>query len=200
MRAWPVMTDGACAYLRCNSAHTCSTVTDERATKCPLAAASAISARSARAFLLRWVPATGLASFPRRWAESGVHRDLVPDKASAGSPVGIEKLPDLWRQLAASEELEQAPRLEARWVERAAEARVRRDLLAQQITDEESTATLRRRSQIAHRREAGANIAAQVMAGTAHAVLTETHRPLGHRNHPPVETRIRQPRRVAAAT
>ncbi|MFV1365710.1 hypothetical protein AAHH97_20055 [Mycolicibacterium elephantis] len=107
------MTDGACAYLRCNSAHTCSTVTDERATK---------------------------------------------------------------------------------------EARVRRDLLAQQITDEESTATLRRRSQIAHRREAGANIAAQVMAGTAHAVLTETHRPPGHRNHPPVETRIRQPRRVAAAT
>ncbi|WP_370501321.1 AAA family ATPase [Mycolicibacterium sp. jd] len=78
----------------------------------------------------------------------------------------------------AAEELEQARTVEARWVERAAEARVRRNQLAQQITDEESTATLRRRSQVAHRREAVANIAAQVMSGTAQAVLTERIDPL----------------------
>jgi DNA repair exonuclease SbcCD ATPase subunit len=78
----------------------------------------------------------------------------------------------------ATEELEQARAAEAQWVERVAEVRVRRNLLAQQISDEKSTATLRRRSQVAHRREAVANIAAQVMAGTADAVLTERIDPL----------------------
>ena len=78
----------------------------------------------------------------------------------------------------ATEELERARAAEARWVDQVAEARVRRNLLAQQITDEESTVTLRRRSQVAHRREAVANIAAQVMAGTAQAVLTERIDPL----------------------
>ncbi|WP_319446139.1 MULTISPECIES: AAA family ATPase [unclassified Mycobacterium] len=80
--------------------------------------------------------------------------------------------------VAATEDLEQARVAEARWVDRAAEARVRRDLMAQRVSDEESTATLRRRSQLAHRREAVANIAAQVMSGTANAVLTERIDPL----------------------
>lgn len=78
----------------------------------------------------------------------------------------------------AAEELERARAAEASWVDRVAEARVRRNLLAQQITDEEATATLRRHSQVVHRREAVANIAAQVMAGTAQAVLTERIDPL----------------------
>lgn len=79
---------------------------------------------------------------------------------------------------AAAQDLERTRAGEARWVAHAAEAKVRRDLLAQRIIDEESTAALARRSQIAHRREAVANIAAQVMAGTAAAVLTERIDPL----------------------
>jgi len=77
-----------------------------------------------------------------------------------------------------AEDLEQARAVEASWIDRVAEARVRHDQLAQRIKDEESTATLRQRSRIAHRREAVANIAAKVMAGIADAVLTERIDPL----------------------
>ena len=77
-----------------------------------------------------------------------------------------------------AEDLEEARAVEASWVDRLAEARVRRDQLVQRIKDEESTTTLRRRSEIAHRREAVANIAEKVMAGIAEAVLTERIDPL----------------------
>jgi len=105
-------------------------------------------------------------------------RALISRAAQLRVPTTPSTVPSDVDIATATDELEQARAVEARWVERAAEARVRRNQLAQQITDEESTATLRRRSQVAHRREAVANIAAQVMAGTAQAVLTERIDPL----------------------
>lgn len=105
-------------------------------------------------------------------------RALISRAAQLRVPTTPSTVPSDGDIATATEELEQARAVEARWVERAAEARVRRNQLAQQITDEESTATLHRRSQVAHRREAVANIAAQVMAGTAQAVLTERIDPL----------------------
>lgn len=105
-------------------------------------------------------------------------RALISRAAQLHVPAQPASAPSDADMVAAAEQLEEALASEARWVNRVAEARVRRDQLAQLINDEESTATLRRRSQLAHRREAVANVAAQVMARTADAVLTERIDPL----------------------
>jgi DNA repair exonuclease SbcCD ATPase subunit len=105
-------------------------------------------------------------------------RELISRAAQLRVPTLPSTVPSGADIATATEDLERARAAEVRLVDQVAEARVRRNLLAQQINDEESTATLRDRSQAAHRREAVANIAAQVMAGTAEAVLTERIDPL----------------------
>jgi DNA repair exonuclease SbcCD ATPase subunit len=105
-------------------------------------------------------------------------RALISRAAQLRVPTQPSTVPSDADIATATEKLERARAVEARWIERVAEARVRRNFLDQQIAEEKSTATLRRRSQVAHRREAVANIAAQVMAGTAQAVLTERIDPL----------------------
>ena len=124
-------------------------------------------------------------------------RALISRAAQLRVPTASSTVPSDGDIATATEELEQARAVEARWVERVAEARVQRNLLAQQITDEESTATLRRRSQVAHRREAVANIAAQVMAGTAQAVRPNASIPSSPKSTP-VEAGVRRAWRVAA--
>lgn len=105
-------------------------------------------------------------------------RMLVGQAARLQAPTSPTTLPSDGDISTATHDLAQAQTAEAGWVDQVAEARVRRNLMAQQVSDEESTATLRRHSQLAHRREAVANIAAQVMAGTADAVLTQRIDPL----------------------
>jgi DNA repair exonuclease SbcCD ATPase subunit len=60
----------------------------------------------------------------------------------------------------------------------AAEIRAERTNLRRRINEEEAAATQEKQAYLAHRREATANIAAQVMAATADTILTERIDPL----------------------
>jgi recombinational DNA repair ATPase RecF len=70
-------------------------------------------------------------------------------------------------------------------VERAVEARAKRDALAAQIADEERAAREMGAAALAHRREAVTSVAAEVMRATADTILAERIDPLaaevGHR-------------------
>lgn len=81
--------------------------------------------------------------------------------------------------------LTQARENAERLIERAVEARTKRDALATQIANEEQAAREMDAAYRAHRREAVTSVAAEVMRATADAILTERIDPLaaeiGHR-------------------
>jgi len=79
---------------------------------------------------------------------------------------------------AAAHELNRARVTEDQRAEQAAEARAERNALERTISAAETAVGQERQSYIAHRREAAASIAAQVMADTADLILTERIDPL----------------------
>jgi recombinational DNA repair ATPase RecF len=78
----------------------------------------------------------------------------------------------------AAGDLDRARAVEDEYAEQAAEARAERSALQRRIAAEEASAAQEHQSYLAHRREAAASIAAQIMADTADAILTERIDPL----------------------
>jgi len=74
--------------------------------------------------------------------------------------------------------LDRARAAEDERAEQAAEARAERNALQRRISSEEASTTQERESYLAHRREAAATIAAQIMADTASVILAERIDPL----------------------